>query len=151
MSFYAIPFFFFLSGFTSIANLLKNHPKFDIFLPILLLYVVCNIEQRGKTFQDVQTFLFANHKQYCYEVMPRDILSYNNQNIQTIINADHNHINSISIYVPHFQAKDNWPLTNKYGESLSTFLNQYNLTSNKVRVSTIYDNTEDFCRYVREF
>lgn len=140
MSIYAVPFFLFLGGFYCAANLLKEFPKTTAILPFALLFFFCNIETRGKTFQDVQTFLIPNDQQYCYKVSPAEILERNRKHIKTLIEANRSGQDTLILFVPKYEQDGNWPLSWSYGRSLSRFLLRYHLVSRKMEVSIECDS-----------
>ena len=142
MSVYAVPFFLILAGFVCASILLQRFPHCSAVLPLLLLIVYCDIECRGKTFQDVQTFLIENDHQYRYRVTPQDILKQNRQYIQAIIEADQCGKDSVTLTVPRFEQDGNWPLSWSYGRSLSKFLYINHLIAHKMTVNLMATGTE---------
>lgn len=134
MSVYAVPFFVIFGAFCCAAYLLKQYPKSSVALPFLIMFVFCNTQQRGKTFQDVQTFLIPNDQQYCYQVPTSEILIQNRRNIQTIVAADCAGRDSVTLIVPEFEQDGNWPLSWGYGKSLSRFLLRNHIISKEMTV-----------------
>lgn len=147
MTIYAVPFFFILAGFYSAAKLFRSFPKAVVILPFAMLFVICNIERRGKTFQDVQTFLIPNDQQCCYQVSPSEILERNRQNIQTLITSNRAGRDTLTLFVPRYEQDGNWPISWSYGRSLSRFLLRYHLVSRKMEVSIDCDShNNDFTK-----
>lgn len=147
MSIYAVPFFLILSGFFCVSKLLKEFPKSSVLLPFLLLIVFCKTEERGKTFQDVQTFLIPNDQQYCYQIPPKEILAQNRRNIDAIISANNNGQETLTLFVPKFEQDGNWPISWSHGRALYRFLLHYHLISNKMEVSIDRDSQmKDFSK-----
>lgn len=147
MSIYAVPFFIILCGFYCLAKLVKAFPKISIILPFALLFFLCNIERRGKTFQDVQTFLIPNEQQLCYQIPPAEILKQNRNNIETLITANKKGQDTLTLFVPKFKQDGNWPMSWSYGRNLSRFLLRYHLVTDKMEVKLETDpQKKDFSK-----
>ena len=102
---YSYPLFFygFLVVFLALGYLLKKRPKLMLLLPLLVVFLVSDINTSGKTFED--SLMSDYGAQACADIS-RDI-------VNQYIEADRAGLTETTIYVPAHVAdpetEDNWP------------------------------------------
>lgn len=132
---YSFPLFFygFLIVLLSLGYLLKKHPALLVILPLLLLFLVGEINTNGKTFEDS---IFSSYGPAVCADISRDIL---NQYLE----ADAAGLDETIIYVPMHTADpvndDNWPHSIVLLHRISNCLYEQGILSRPIQATFVAD------------
>ena len=119
-------FFFLLLVIIAIAYLFKHIKHLRWAAPLLILFMLFQINTQGRTFKDV-----------CEKYPPnlQGSILLNNEFVQQILDADANGQDSVVINIPKYRDSDNWPISNvgNQSEYYGIALYKHNITKRLIK------------------
>ena len=128
---FAYAFFLLLSIAFCICYLSVKVKYFIISIPVLIVFALFELNSSNNVFKDIQ-FEYGMNAQSC--------LTFDNDIIRRVCEADAQGKDTIIIQVPKFNDDDNWPLSIDLSKSLGATLYKHNIT--KRNITTLYEISE---------
>ncbi len=111
----------------AIITLCKQCHDVAVWLPLGLILIFCNIDTKGKTFDEA--LVGINEPEDAYVVCEYIV--------DQLKAADSQGNTHIDLVVPYYGTDDNWPIATYVGDSVSDMAYEYGITSHKIEIDSI--------------
>lgn len=128
----SIMFFVFLGIMLCGSYILSKINIFDLLLPFICIFLVCETRTSGRTFSDTKMGGVDNST--CVEI--------DNDIVSQFVEADESGENEIVLYVPEFGSADNFPLATYGGTSISRALYKHGVIDHPITVTEMVPTRE---------
>lgn len=118
-------FFIFLMIMVMLLALMREIDFIKLILPLIVLIAFFEINTPKRTFKE------TNIRNINY----KKCIAIDNDIIDQLVSAEENNKKDITVYVPKYKAKSNWPLSVKTGDLASRALYKHGITVHRVRVA----------------
>jgi hypothetical protein len=105
--------------------LMREIDFIKLILPLIVLIAFFEINTPKRTFKE------TNIRNINY----KKCIAIDNDIIDQLVSAEENNKKDITVYVPKYKAKSNWPLSVKTGDLASRALYKHGITVHRVRVA----------------
>lgn len=111
----------------AIITLCEYHQSIAVWLPLGLILIFCNIDTKGKTFDEALVGIDEPEDAY----MICEYIAYQ------LKSADDQGVTCMDLIVPKYGTEDNWPIATYVNSSISDMAYEYGITSHKLKIETI--------------
>lgn len=129
--FYGLFFFGFMTVVVNTADLADAFPKTKVFIPLLMIIALNDCFSGGRTFRD-----------FNIDLSPRIINNINNDIVDQMVKAENAGVDHISIEVPVFDHKDNWPYAVYARDAIGESLWKFHVIEQNIKVDSIIPCSE---------